>query len=110
MSTKHTNKWESDGLMDIYYVVGVTTILYLEFGVIVNIISKEDNFYCITIGDLPQCTSLDFVKLSSMALGKKRKWRYCKCLYYVFIFLCKVNYDNNKSTYTPTYSTYNKVM
>ena len=40
--------------MDIYYVVGVTTILYLEFGVIVNIISKEDNFYCITIGDIPQ--------------------------------------------------------
>lgn len=38
-------KWESDGLIDGYYVVGVIVILYLGFGVITNIVSNKDNSY-----------------------------------------------------------------
>ena len=34
--------------------------------------------------------------MSSDALGKKGKWMYCNNLYYVFMFLCKVDYDNDK--------------
>ena len=34
---------------------------------------------------------------------------YCKHLYYEFIFLFKVNYNNDKFMHTPTY-TYNEVM
>jgi len=80
-----------------------------RFGVLINIISKEDNTYCVTIGDIPHCTCFDFNKMSSQYLGNKEKWVYCKHLYYVFRFLCKVNYDSDKFIYTPTYS-YNEVM
>ena len=44
-----------------------------------------------------------------MALGKKGKWVSCKHLYYVFKFLYKVDYDNDKFIYAPTY-TYNEVI
>ena len=41
---------------------------------IINIVSKEDIPYHVTIGDIPHCTCPDFTKMSSQALGKKRKW------------------------------------
>ena len=105
----HKNKWESAGLMDGYYVVGVTAIPYPGFGVIINIVSKQDITYHVTIGDIPHCTCPDFTKMSSHALGKKGKWVYCKHLYYVFRFLCKVDYESDKFIHAPTY-TYNEVM
>jgi hypothetical protein len=105
----HKNKWESVGLMDSYYVVGVTALPYPCYGVIINIVSKEDIIYRITIGDIPHCTCPEFTRMSSQALGKKGKWKYCKYLYYVFRFLCKVDYESVKFIHTPTY-TYNEVM
>ena len=50
--THHKNKWESVGLMDGYYVVGVNGIPYPRFGVIINIISNEDIAKCFTINDI----------------------------------------------------------
>ena len=67
----HKNKWESVGLMDGYYVVGVSAIPYPGFGVIINIVPKHDITYHVTIGDIPHCTCLDFTKMSLHALGKK---------------------------------------
>ena len=49
---EHKNEWESDGLMDSYYVIGVTAIPYPGFGVLINIV-YEDIAYCVTIGDIP---------------------------------------------------------
>lgn len=57
--------------------------------------------------DIPQCMSVDFVKRHLMLWG--REWLYCKDLYYVFRFMCYVDYNNDKFMYPPTY-TYNKVM
>ena len=57
----HKNKWESAGLMNGYYVGGIA-IPYPRFGVIINIVSKEDISYRIIIGDIPHCTCLDFTK------------------------------------------------
>ena len=105
----HKNKWESIGLMDGYYVVGVTTIPYPGFGLLFNIISEDDIKYRVTIANKPHCTCPNFTKMSSQSLGKKRKWVYCKHLYYVFRFLCKVDYGNDKFIHAPTYS-YNEVM
>ena len=48
--------------MDGYYVVGVTAIPYPGFGMLINIVSKEDIAYHVIIGDVPQCTCLDFTK------------------------------------------------
>ena len=61
----HKNKWESAGLMDGYYVVGVTAIPYPGFGVLINIVSKEDIAYRVTISDIPHYTCPDFTKMSS---------------------------------------------
>jgi hypothetical protein len=105
----HKNNWKSIGLMDGHYVVGVTAIPYPCYGVIINIVSKVDITYRITIGDILHCTCPDFTKMSSQALGKKRKLVYCKNLYYVFRFLCKVYYENDKFIHAPTYM-YNEVM
>ena len=68
----HKNKWENDGFMDGYYVVGVTAIPYPSYGVIINV-SKDDITYRITIGDIPHCMCPNFTKISSQALGKKGK-------------------------------------
>jgi hypothetical protein len=105
----HKYKWDSAGLMDRYYMVGITAIPYPRFGVLINIVSKEDITYRVTIGDMPHCTCFDFKKMSSQSLGNKEKWVYCKHLYYVFRFLCKLNYDSDKFIHAPTYS-YNEVM
>jgi hypothetical protein len=90
-------------------VVGVTAIPYPCYGVIINIVSKVDVTYRITIGDIPHCTCPDFTKMSSQALGKKGKLMYCKHLYYVFRFLSKVDSESDKFIHAPTY-TYNEVM
>ena len=108
-TANHKNKWESAGLMDGYYMVGVTTIPYPGYGVIIKIISKEDIIYRMTIGDIPHCTCPELTKMSFQALRKIGKWVYCKYLYYVFRFLCKVDYESDKFIHAPTY-TYNEVM
>ena len=89
--------------MDGYYVVGVTAIPYPGFGVLIIIVSKEDIAYCVTITDMPHGTCPDFTKISSQSLGKKMKWMYCKHLYYVFRFLCKADYGNDKFIHTPSF-------
>ena len=106
---EHKNKWESVGLIYSYYVVGVTAIPYPGFGVSINIVSKEDIAYRVTIGDKLQCTCFDFTNMSTQFLGRKGKCVYCKHLYYVLRFLCKVDYNSDKFIHTPTYS-YNEVM
>jgi hypothetical protein len=90
-------------------VVEITVIPYRGFGVLINIVSKEDITYRVTIGDMPHCTCFDFNKMSSQSLGNKEKWVYCKHFYYVFRFLCKVNYDSDKFIHAPKYS-YNEIM
>ena len=77
--TYHENKWESTGFMDNDYVVGVTTMPYPGFGIIISIISKEDNSYLVASGNNPYCTCLDFMKISSCS-GKKREMSNCKHL------------------------------
>ena len=78
-------------------------------GVPINIVSKENIANYVTIGNIPHCTCPNFTKMSSESLGKKGKWVYCKHLYDVFRFLCKVDYDSGKFIHAPTCS-YNKVM
>ena len=38
----YKNYWDNDGLVDEYYVVRAIAIPYLEYGVIIDIIHKED--------------------------------------------------------------------
>ena len=109
LTIDYQNKWESAELMDDYYVVGIIAIPYPRFKVLINIVSKKDIMYRVIIGDMPHCTCLDFTKMSSQSLEKNETWVYCKHLYYMFRFLCKVDYDSDKFIHAPTYS-YNKVI
>ena len=67
----HRNNWESIELMGRYYVVGITPISYPCFGVIINIMSKEDNTHNVKIGDIPQCPCLDFAQMSLEVWARK---------------------------------------
>ena len=95
--------------MDDYYVVGVTATPSIEFGCIITIVSKEERAYLVSIAYNPQCTCPDFAKMASMAMGKRGKRISYKHLYYVFRYLCKVDYATDKFIYTPTYN-YCEVM
>ena len=61
----HKNKWVNIKLIAGYYVIGGPTIPYLEFGVLIDIISKLDIIYRIKIGDIWFCTCPNFQKMSS---------------------------------------------
>ena len=54
-------------------LVGVTSISYLRFGVIINIVSKEDNSYYVTITNIPHFTCPDLTREISSDFGKERK-------------------------------------
>jgi hypothetical protein len=75
----------------------------------ISIVSKEEKTYLVSIADFPQCTCPDFAKMLSLGVGKKGQWISCKHLYYVFRYLCKVDYTTDKFIHAPTFS-YNEVM
>jgi hypothetical protein len=53
---------------------GVTAIPYSRFGVIINIVFKKDNSTSKKVIKIPQYTCPNFIKMSSMVLGKKKTW------------------------------------
>ena len=95
--------------MDGNYVVGVTPIPYPRYGCIITIGSKEEKTCLVSIGDIMQCTCLDFAKILSFEVGKRGQWVSCKHLYYVFKYLCKVDYATDKFFHVLTFS-YNEAM
>lgn len=109
LTANYKNNSENARLMDNYNVIGVTATPNPCFRVIINIVSKEDITYCVIIGDILHCTCMDFIKMSSHALGKKGKWVYYKHSCYVFRFMCKMDYESDKFIHAPTY-THNEVM
>ena len=102
-------KGDSVKFMEGYYVVGVTTIPYLGFGVIINIVSKEDNSYRVTIIDIPHCTTQTSRKCLLTFLEKEENGCIAKQLHHLFRFLCKVDYDNDKFNHALMF-TNNKVI
>ena len=52
LTMEHKNKWKNTKLMDKYYVGGVIVIPYPVFGVIINIVSKENISYHVMIGGI----------------------------------------------------------
>jgi hypothetical protein len=74
LTTNYKNELENARLMDNYYVIEIIGTLNPCFGVIINIVSKEDITYGVIIGDIRHYTCImDFIKMSSHALGKKGK-------------------------------------
>ena len=60
-----------------------------------------------SIVDISYCGCANFIRMPSLAMGKRGQWVSCKHLYYVFIYIfVKVE---KKFIHTPTFN-YNKVM
>ena len=106
---EHRNKWSSAGLMNNCHVTSVTSIPYPAYGCVISMDSGNGKVYCITITDLPGCTCPDFMKMTSETLGKKGQWRYCKHVYYIFHYFCKMDYKVDTFMHAPSFS-YNEVM
>ena len=51
----------------------------------------------------------DFIKMSSIIVGKRGRWVSIKDLYHVFMNLCKGDYATNKFIHVPIFR-YNEVM
>ena len=88
--SEHMNKWKNALYVDGYYVVGVTSNPYHGYGCVITIVSKKEKTYIVFIAYIAQCNCLDFAKILLLAVQKRGHWVSCKHLYYVFMYLCKV--------------------
>ena len=95
--------------MNTCQVTNVTAIPYPGYGVVIALDSGKGKVYYISITDFPSCTCLSFVKMISGALGKRLQWIYCKHVYYIFHYICKMDYKVDTFMHAPSYS-YNEVM
>jgi hypothetical protein len=82
---------------------------HLRYGCIVTIFFKEEKTYLVSISDNPHHTDSNFVEMISMVVVKRGHWMPCKQLYYVFMYLCKVDYAIDKFVHASTLR-YNEVM
>lgn len=108
-TSDHRNKWSSAGLMNNYWITNVTSIPYPGFGCVISLKSPSETIYCITITDFPGCTCPDFMKMTSETLGKRGQWKYCKHVYYIFRYLCEMDYKVDTFMHAPSFS-FNEVM
>ena len=108
-TAEHRNKWDSAALMNGCFVTGVTAIPYPGFGCVVSLDTGKNNVYLITLCDLPSCTCPDFLKMISAALGKRGQWVNCKHIYYIFRYVCKMDYKEDTFLHAPSFS-YNEVL
>ena len=72
---------------------------------IINIVSKDD----VTSGNIPHYTCMDFIKMSSETLGKKRNGCIIIIVHHVLKFLYTVDYESNKFIHRPSL-TYKETM
>lgn len=70
-TTDYKNKWDSVGLTYGYYVVWVIAIPYPVFGVLLNIVSKEDTSYHVTTDNIPHYTCPNFTKKNLVVLWER---------------------------------------
>jgi hypothetical protein len=108
-TVEHRNKWESAALMDHCGITGVTTIPYPGYGCVVTLNTGNDKLYRVTIGCFPECSCPDFIKMLSETLGKNKQWKYCKHMYYVLRYMCKMDPKEHSFMHAPSYS-FDEVM
>ena len=95
--------------MSNYQVTNVTAIPYPGYGVVIALDNGKGKVYYISITDFPSCTCPSFVRMMSGALEKRLQWIYCKHVYYIFRYICKMDYKVDTFMHAPSYS-YNEVM
>ena len=92
------------------YEVGVIAIPYPRLGCIITKVSKVEKTYLVSIAITHNAFALTLQKmLSKVVTGKEGSMGFCKHMYYVFRYVCKVDYITNKFIHAPTIN-YNKVL
>jgi hypothetical protein len=105
----HRNKWESAALIPSCRLTNLTAIPYPGYGCVATIDCGRDSVYRVTIAAFPECTCPDFIKMVSETLGKKKVWKYCKHMYYIFRYMCKMDPKKDTFMHAPSFS-YNEVI
>ena len=105
----HHNKWKSAALIPSCRLISLTAIPYPGYGCVATIDCGRDNVYHITIATFPECSCPDFIKMISETLGKNKQWKYCKHIYYIFRYMCKMDPKKDTFMHAPSYS-YNEVI
>jgi len=108
-SIEQRNKWSSTALMNNCYVSKLDALPYPGWGCVITLVTGKDKSYCVTFTGLPGCSCPGFLKMQSEALGKKGKWLYCKHVYYILRYLCKLDYQKDLFMHAPSYS-FNEVI
>ena len=109
LTTEHRNQWESASHMNKCQDMNVNAIPYPGYRVVITLDSGKGKVYYVSITNFPSCTCPSFVKMMSGALGKWLQWIYCKHVYYILWYLCKMDYKMDTFMHAPSYS-YNEVM
>jgi len=102
----HRNQWESARNVKVT-IVGVNLLPYPSLGAIVVLqsgVEPTTNTYNITLCNFPACTCPHYHSMTSSAIGRRGMYVNCKHLYYVFRFLCKLDYKVDTFIHAPTLS------
>ena len=83
--------------------------MYPRYTCIITIVAKEENPYLMSIVDIPECSCDNFARMLYLAMRKRGQWISCKHLYYVFGYICKIDYAIDGLIHPPTFR-FNEVM
>ena len=102
----HRNQWESARNVKAT-IIQVNLLPYPGLGAIVALqsgVEPNANVYNITLCNFPACTCPHYNNMTSSAIGRRGMYVNCKHLYYVFRFLCKLDYKVDTFIHAPTLS------
>ena len=88
-------------------ILGVKILSYPALDAVITFqsgIEQKQAIYHITICNFPACTFLYFTTMLSTSIGKRGKYVNCKHLYYIFYYLCKVDFRKEKFIHAPSLS------
>ena len=102
----HRNQWES--ARNVTGSITVVNLLpYPGLGAIITLSSGTDSnekVYNITLCNFPSCTCPHYGSMNGTSIGKRGMYINCKHLYYIFRYLCKLDYKKDTFIHAPTLS------
>jgi len=105
-SDDHSNQWESARNVT-GMILGVNILPYPRLGAVITLqssIKTQHKVHQISLCNFPTCTCLYFTGMVFVSIGKRGKYINCKHLYYIFCYLCKVDFKKDKFIHAPSFN------
>ena len=102
----HRNQWESARNVKAS-ILRVNLLPYPGLGAIIVLqsgVEPNEHVYNVTLCNFPSCTCPHYVSMNSSAIGRRGQYVNCKHLYYIFRFLCQLDYKADMFIHAPTLS------